>query len=183
MAGKRSYKTLLLEARELRHEAGKNAHKRATLLVKVFDDRDFRDEVGAIDDFAAAECLNAEVEDLCLTFLQLREMLKAFPLEADWADGKLRTLYNRTLEIGKAAEEANRRDAVRTRRVVSLKELEQVEQQKNEAEAALRHQERKAAQFVTELDQLKAENQSLRMENAELKGRISELERIAMAAR
>lgn len=183
MAGKKNYKTLLLEARELRHEAGKNAHKRATLLVKVFDDRDFRDEVGALDDFAAAECLNAEVEDLCLTFLQLREMLKAFPLEADWADGKLRTLYNRTLELGKAAEDANKRENTRTRRAVSLKELEKVEQEKSEAEAALRHQERRVAQVVTELDQLRADNQALRLENAQLRGRIAELERMAVVSR
>lgn len=177
MAKQPRYKTLLLDARNLRTEAGRNAWKRAKLLTQVFDDREFRAEVGALDDFATAGFLDAEVEDLCVTFLQLREMLRAFPDEAAWTDGKLRTLYERTRKAGLDAEQAEAAVAVKTRRTVTIKEFEKAEQQKQEAEAALRHKDREVAKIVTELDQLRAENQTLRLENASLRGRIEQMER------
>lgn len=180
MAGKKSYKTLLLEARDLRGQAGINAHKRATLLVKVFDDRDFRSEIGATDDYGAAEMLDAEVEDLCLSFLQLREILKRFPNEQDWSDGKLRTLYNRTCELAKADVEAETREApARVRRVVTMKELEQVEQARLDAEAVVRRVEREIKSQADELESLRKQNADLRMEAERLKGRIEELERLS----
>lgn len=181
MAGKKSYKSLLLEARELRGQAGLNAHKRASLLVKVFDDRDFRSEIGATDDYAAAEMLDSEIEDLCLSFLQLREILKRFPNEAEWSDGKLRTLYSRTCELAKADADAVSRTEgpARARRVVTIKELEQSEQARLDAEAATRRVEREMKHQADELEGLRRQNADLRMEAERLKGRIEELERLS----
>lgn len=182
MAGKTSYKTLLLKARELRSEAGKNAYQRAKLLTAVFDDRDFRASIGSLDDFEAADKLNVEVEDLCLTFLELREVLKAFPNESEWADGRLRTLYAETIKRAKANAVAATKEPT-TRRTVTLKDLEAVKEEKREAEIALRRAEKEVAATVATVDQLKARVKELEIENAGLRGRIEQLERTMAVAR
>lgn len=178
-----TYKALLLEARNLRGQSGLNAHRRAILLTQVFSDHAFRAEVGAVDDYAVAAFLDAEVEDLCLSFLELAAILRHFPDSSQWADGKLRTLYEAACDKEKGEAKKIAADAPkRSRRTVTIKELETAESRVAEAEAALRHQERASAKVVSELDQIRAENQALRLENATLRGRIEELEKVLSRA-
>ena len=83
----RGYRKLLLEASELRAQGGRSAYQRTKLLVQVFKDRDFRAEAGNVDDFRAAEVLDEYVEDLALSFLELRAMYEHFPKESSGAKG------------------------------------------------------------------------------------------------
>lgn len=175
MAGRKNYKTLLIEARNLRSEAGKNAHKRATILCQVFDDRDFRADIGALDDFGAAEVLDAECEDLCVGFLELRAMLAAFPDATDWSDGKLATLYKRTQE--KADAEAPEKPA-RTVNRVTRKEMEVETNARKDAEAMLRRVEKQQKDTESELAGVRAQLAAALSENERLKGRLEELERL-----
>ena len=87
-----NYKRLLSEAESLRGQSGVNAHRRATLLASLFDDVDFRGDIGATDDDVVEEFLDGLVEDLSLCFAELRAMLTEFPGVDDWADGKLASL-------------------------------------------------------------------------------------------
>lgn len=164
----KNYKELLLEARNLRGKAGENAWKRATILVQVFEDQAFRDSIGAADDWRAAEMLNAEVEDLCLTFLQLREMLSVFPQRKQWEDGRMRTLYEQARDRSTVEDEEKPKRQV-TR--ISKKEFEQEHQARVEAEARFKYSDKQRAELLHEIEELKAENNQLR-------GRISELERL-----
>ena len=175
MAGRKNYKTLLLEARSLRGESGVNAHKRIGILNKVFEDTDFRSEIGAVDDYGAAEVLDDEVQDLCLRFLQLRAMYEAFPVVDDWKDGKLRTLYDRTLEIA----EANKPEREpRTQNRVTQSEYQQLELEKQDTEAQLQYSKRTLEETKSEIDRLRDENLALRNDKIRLEGRIEELEKL-----
>ncbi len=175
MAGRKNYKTLLLEAASLRGESGVNAHKRIGILVKVFEDADFRAEIGSSDDYKAAEVLDDHVQDLCLTFLELKAMYQAFPDVADWKDGKLRTLYQRSLEVAEANKpEPTKRSVNR----VTNKEYEQLDSEKQDIEAQLNYTKRTVDEIKSEIDRLRDENLSLRNEKMRLEGRIEELEKL-----
>lgn len=167
MTDTKNFKELLLEARKLRGKSGENAWKRAKILCQIFEDRDFRDSVGAVDDFKAAEMLNAEVEDLCLTFLQLRQIFIEFPKKSDWADGRLKTLYEKAKS--KPVEESDK--PKRSVNRITKKEHEQVLREKEEAIARANYSDRQRAELLEKLEQLQGENNQLR-------GRISELERL-----
>ena len=182
MAGKKSYKTLLIQARELQQEAGKNAYRRASLLVSVFGDRDFRTESGALEDNAAAALLDGYTEDLCLGFDELRAMLAAFPDESRWADGKLASLWDETLELAKATAKANREEPSITRNRVTKKDVEELKEQKRSAEIALKRAESEVANKTSEADQLRARIRDLELENSQLRGRIEQLEKSMTAA-
>lgn len=177
-AGTNGYKALLLEARGLRSEAGKNAFRRASLLVRVFEDAGFRAEIGATDDFDVAEALNAEVEDLCLGFLELRAMLAEFPNEADWQDGRLATLYDKAR--GQIASRKPEKQIVAKSRV-TREELEKVQGEKQDIAARLNFVQQQFAEKVKSYSELESEVLELRMENERLKGRIEELQRLVRA--
>jgi hypothetical protein len=179
MVGKKSFKTLLKEARVLRHAAGDNAYQRAVILVAVFDDRAFRESIGAVDDFAVAQCLDAEVEDLCLSFLELREMLRCFPDASDWSDGRLRTLYDRCVQM--RTKDVEEKPARKVNRVTKTELDDAVETAKHH-ESRARFLEAENSRHVSELDQLRARVAELETENARLHGRIEELERRTLVA-
>lgn len=164
------WKKLLGEAEQLRGQSGINAHRRATILVELSSDEDFRSEMHLTNDDAIYAVLDGLVEDLSLTFAELRNMLQEFPSPDDWADGKLRTLYDRTVEMIRSRRTKRDEDLPqRTRRTVTLREYEEVCGDKQDLEARLRYVEGQYAEAVAEIQRLK-------LENAELRGRIVQLE-------
>lgn len=172
-----SYKKLLLEAKELRGKSGLAAHRRATILVSLFDDADFRADIGASDDFVVESFLDELVEDLVLKFLELRAMLAEFPDSSDWNDGKLATLYAKAEErirTRKPERETPARSVTR----VTREQYDALKAEKQDAEARLAFVERQSTQATSALSKLQQENQELRLENERLKGRIEELERL-----
>lgn len=163
----RPYKQKLLEARELRKQSGVLVYDRVALLCEVFEDRDFRIDLGQVDDLAAAKVLDAEVADLCFEFLQLRELMTTFPDRDIWQKLTLGTMWQKVLETRPAREEP-----IRKRRVVSQAEHKAVEEQLRQARdkaAKLKavadrvpSLERALADSQTRIDQLESENASLR---------------------
>lgn len=89
----RPYKIALIEARELMGKSGVTAWKRATLLVEAFNDQDFRLDNGNADDFRLFAILDSYIEDLCLCFVELRQLLEYYPVEGQWASGKLASMW------------------------------------------------------------------------------------------
>lgn len=169
--GVRNYKRILGELESLRGQSGLAAHRRASLLVQVFEDGDLRSDVGAKDDFAVCEFLDQYVEDLCLSFTELRAMLSEFPDADSWSDGKLATLYEtarqRIIERGQTGEEKPPRHPRR----VTIEQYEAVESERQGAEA-------RAAFLDKRISAMEKENEELRAENNRLKGRIEQLEKI-----
>ena len=179
MAGRKGYKTLLLEAMALMKKSGATARTRIELLSKVFDDDAFRAESGAVDDFGAAEVLDEYLQDLCVGFLELRQMLKHCPTDPAWETGKLRELHSKTVEILREQASANKPEAPeRTRRGVTVAEFEALDRDKQDAEALCRYLEKQQEEEVVKTTTLQDDNRRLREENIRLEGRIEELERI-----
>jgi hypothetical protein len=167
------WKKLLIEAEELRGQSGVSAHRRATILTKLFDDADFRAERNLANDDAVEGVFNELLEDICLGFYEVRAMLGEFPDVEQWADGKLSTLYDKAREQidSSRREDDDSRPAV-TRSRITKADFERLAGEKQDLEARLRFVDQQHTKSLQEIEQL-------RLENAELKGRISELERIA----
>lgn len=160
------YKKKLLQCKELRGEAGFTAYERARLLVDVFDDRDFRADLGNVDDWKAAKALDEYVEDLCIKFLGLRAMLEHFPRKDEWKEGKLATMYQQVVD-GRSEPEQTTQE----RRRATLEDLERLEQQakkwKEQADTLkgqlkgvqdeLKQRDEKIAQLTRENDDLRAQ--------------------------
>ncbi len=91
--GKKDYHALLVECLNYRGQGGKGAHSRIVRLNAVYEDEEYR-EFCRIKTEDPEQFLDQYVEDLCLTFLQLRTIHEYHPNVKDWADGKLRTLYD-----------------------------------------------------------------------------------------
>jgi hypothetical protein len=125
------YKAALVKLELLRGQAGAAAYDRVKLAAEqIFEDRDFRADLGNFDDFQAGDFLNPYFEDLCLEFLQLRSMLEFYPERERWAEGKLATMRREMLESrGQPEEEAVKRERPRWKEVAAdlekrIKELE-----------------------------------------------------------
>ena len=175
MAGRKSYKTLLAELDSLQGQSGVAAHKRISIAVKIYDDADFLADLGITDHTKAADLLSEKFEDLCLSFAELRAMYKAFPNEDDWADGKLRTLHTRTLDL---AEENKPEQAKRSVSRVTNKDYEELESDKDDVVCQLVYTKKTLDETKSEIDRLRDENLSLRNEKLRLEGRIEELEKL-----
>jgi len=112
----REWKTLLLEAKKLTKQIGVFVYRRTKLLVQIFEDAEFRAEVGARDDLEAAGWLDAEFKGTALAFLQLRAILAKYPEEKAWKDGDLQKMFDNV------KPETVEGETPRTRTVVKLAE-------------------------------------------------------------
>lgn len=147
------YKKLLIKAERLRGKGGEAAYERAKILVAVFNDTDFRLDNGNIDDFKAAEALDDYVQDLCLSFRQLQDLLTYYPEKAQWSEGKLRSMHDEILSQRSTPEKA-----VKPRRSASLAQVQSLEKENEQ----LAYQLKKAQKRIKQLED----------ENAHLKSRL-----------
>lgn len=162
------YKRRLLEAKKLRGRSGAKAFDRATILCAVFDDGEFRQACGNLDDFRAAELLDEYVDDLCLGFLDLRAMLSHYPRRRQWSDGRLGKMLREMLRANEADTPQTRqpRMAVAETRKQLERQLEEARRERARLEQAKRDEIGRLRQRITELE----------AENATLKAKIAELE-------
>ncbi|HSV27554.1 MAG TPA: hypothetical protein VLH60_06650 [Sedimentisphaerales bacterium] len=166
-----SYKALLIEARKLRGRSGLAAYRRAKLLCQVFEDRNFRADCGNLDDFRAAAVLDEYLEDLCVSFLDIRRMLRHFPKPKAWQEGRLSRLYNDMLKAESGEKDKPLSGKPRN---VTAEVRKRLESQLTDARKELARQN---AVRLSEIDQLRAKVADLERENAELRERITELEK------
>lgn len=180
MASISGYKKLLIEAKRLVGQAGLAAYDRATLLNKVFEDPAFRADTGAVDDYALGEVLDAYVSDLAVDFMELKNLLDHFPNREAWGTGNLKRMRVEMIAARREASRAEREQAgetiTRTRR--THQEFKELEHEKDVAERQLESSRRDNESLVQEVARLKKEAADLRIENAQLTGRITELERV-----
>lgn len=162
-----TYKKKLIAAGEMRTAGRESLFQLATILVEVFEDRDFRADSGNIDDFHASELLDKYLEHTAATFLEVRAILQTFPTLEQWNGKTVRELYESALESSRASEDSKPRV---TPRRITIKEFEEEQRLRREAEAEVRN-------LKKQVDELDKQNRKLIRENATLEGRISELER------
>lgn len=169
-----SYKTLLKQAAALKGKIGREAHSLAGVLCRVFEDKDFRADLGNVDDFKAGEALGEYTEPLCLTFFELRALYIHRPDAEDWATGNLATLYAAVRQ-----EIANSQDdekpAAAPRRTAKVADMEKAIEEKRHAEAVAQTLEQKLAAAEERIKELELEVARLRgqLEYAESHGELA----------
>lgn len=172
MSSRKNYKQLIIQAREMRGQSGLSAYDRAKILVDVFNDRDFRTDVGNVDDFGAADALDQYVDDLCVSFLQLKAMFEHFPNREQWKEGMLFQMHAEVIEKGKQAPEG----PTRTRKSVTTKEYEKVVEEKQAASTRAEYLNKELEAARKRIDELTSENRELAEKYARAEGRIGALE-------
>lgn len=173
------YKSKLQECLRLRGEGGLSAYRRARLLCDVFEDREFRADLGNADDLKMASALDEYVEDLCLDFLDLRAMVAFAPNESQWMDGRLKRLHAEMLAAQSQA--TSRGESKKPRKAATVKQLEAAEKRVEELSETARHYRSEVEELRSKLSEATDEIRRLQRENARLEGRISELERLGKA--
>jgi hypothetical protein len=159
----------LARLKKLRDKAGSLVYERVKLAASVYADRNWVAASFRGDPNAAAAHLQEEYfADLCdaVSFLDLLGIFKVFPEEREWAEHKYSV---KRLFAALPKEEK----APRERRGVTIKEHEEEISRRKDAEFA-------AKRAREEAETLQARVKELEMENAKLKGRIEELERITL---
>lgn len=105
MSTMKAYKRRLLEEAELRQHGTTVLYDRVRLLVSVFDDQEFRDELD-LDDVQASEWLDKKVNDTCTTFGVLRRVFEVFPDKEHWTTRNIRTLIAEVRDYDKTTRRA-----------------------------------------------------------------------------
>jgi hypothetical protein len=162
------WKRLYAEAVRLRGQSGLNAHRRVVILVRLWGDAEFRIDHNLTNDAAVIVAFDELLQDMCLNFKQARNMLAEFPSPDDWADGNLRAMYVETAR--RLAEREDVEKTPRTRRSFTLQEYDRLV-----AENAKLREELAAAR--KRIEAVETDNSRLRLENANLQGRLQEVTR------
>ena len=170
------YKKLLLEARRLRTATGTNAYRLAVILCRVFEDTDFRADNGNADDLKLCRILDDYCQPLTLEFIELKAVLAKFPNEADWKDGKLRRMYDTTVQHVKTSQKQATR-VVEDNGAVHCASPRRIElTTKPSAKQCMG-----CVRLQAINDRLLAENRQLRQDNAQLRSQLEESQVGAMA--
>jgi len=159
----------------LSEDAGTNYYERIQLADQLMQDRNWLATNFKSDDYAAAEMLETKYfHDLSgsMTVWMLLHIYRKFPNQADWKAQKyhLRTLY------AMCKPPANTSPTVK--RTIKVADYEKVEQQVKETKFQLQQKTKALEVRESELEILKKKVTRLERENAELHGRVNELERI-----
>lgn len=181
METKKTYGNLLTECSNLRSAGGASAHRRIVNLNAVFEDPEYQrmcsDLTPPLD---AADNLDQYVEDLCLSFLQMREIFTKFPDAKHWANGKLKTLYNETTKIlwkEKQSEPKETRTSYKEKAEEAESKLADVEFEQTQLTNQAVKVEDELSQLRERLREVLLENSGLKIENATLKGENNELQK------
>ncbi len=180
-----SYKQKLIELSKRLAKRRGDTHEIATLLVSVFHDKSFRDDLGDADDDKLGEALDKyAVEASGLRFHQLRWLLENKPAKADWQawDGKpLVEMYDEARAEARAKTNGER-EQVKVQRV-TREQYEALGEEKKHVEAQLKFQKQQTTEALTQTERLEKRVRELEEENARLRGRIEQLEKLTAQQR
>lgn len=175
---KRTTTQLLAELKTLAKDAGANIYRRIQLATEVLRDHEWIAVTCNGNEDQAIKLLESEYfADLhgYVTLGRMRQLLKEFSREAEWQE------YNYDLAAMDALYEERHKDDPSTPRQhtnwkAQVAEREEEIQQLNADRRRDREELKENRQTISRLE---ADVQKLSIENAELKGRIAELEKIA----
>lgn len=173
---------------ELRSVGGSSAFERATLLVQIFNDADFRIDNGNADDMKAADVLDDLIDDIGFSFWQVRKMLDRYPKQEQWQSGRLRAMYRDMIDADMKAKNAERAANTTARPRIKKADFEKVETEAKQKSAQVEILSEKSTKQISQIDTLQAENRLLKDENEKLKAenkrlqqRVRTLERSQLA--
>ena len=147
------------------------------LCCDVFEDRAFRDYLRVerglvVDDFVAADALDAELTESGFGFLELRTMLELFPDREQWQTTTLGDMHTAVL---KRTEQHDERETKRAVTRVKLADHKEVCDERDRAVKRAESLEVDVRQRQDEVGMLRAQVANLEKQLAEANGRISEL--------
>ena len=174
---------LLIQLKTTRHQAGERCHERIKIAHELFTSHQdvLLDKFGGLE--AARVAMNDEYfDDLCglVNFDQLLAIYEAFPQIEDWKAAK----FNLSVMLAswQAKNKQERKEDAeatgRTRRAAKLSDLERAQQDVSEFQYALKREKEMHESTQERLRRLEQENHTLREQNAELRGRVGEMERM-----
>lgn len=177
----RPYKQKLMRAAEMKTAAKALLHERFCLLLAVFEDEEFRAELGGDDETWAVE-LDKYLDDQEFVFFDLRMIHQHFPSAGEWSQAKLIDLYNEARKRNAAGEE----DEVKISRPrVKRAEYEALEQRGRELEYTidtLTRRAEKAEKEARRIEQLERELRHAYQRIAELEAELAALQAEPVAA-
>ena len=167
MADSGNYKEQLTKARSLLARGRATLFEVVTLAVSILRNKCFREDIGLLDDFEAAEWLDVELfHDYQLGILQLEIVLKEFPKAADWKARPLRELFDEAKAKNKPPEaETTTRTVTRVTKAEHKAVVDELEDAKY-----------RNSSMETRMTDMEIENRDLKLEIANLKGQISRME-------
>jgi DNA repair exonuclease SbcCD ATPase subunit len=168
----------LARLRDLAGQAGANIFERCRLAAEVLADITWVTQTHGGDEMAAMDALEteyfADYRDY-ITLGKLRQVYHEFPNETDWKDVK----YNLAAMEAKYAEShANEDKGLRGSRTSWKAVAEKYEQKQKQLERDRDRDRKELASKDTELEELRCRISELERENAELNGRLMELQRL-----
>jgi len=164
---------MLTKLKALVGEVGKVHFERVALAYKLLGNKEWIESEFNGDDWKAAEFLEEECfGDLCgaMSLWDLLKIRQHFPKEADWA----RCKWN----LAKLMAECKTDTPKVTRTAIKKADYEAVQQQAAESAAMLKKERRESASKDERIAKLEKDCTRLNRENAVLRGRIEELERL-----
>lgn len=162
-----NYKEQLTKARSLLARGRATLFEVVTLAVSILRNKDFRADLGLLDDFESSEWLDAELfHDYQLGILQLEIVLKEFPKAADWKVRPLRELFDEAKAKNKPPEaEKTTRTVTRVTKAEHKVVVDKLEEVKH-----------RNVSLESRMTDMEIENRDLKLEVANLKGQISRME-------
>ena len=160
---KKEYEKLLERLEKLQGESGGKAHDRATALLAVFHDAEYRVDKELATDKDVAATLDPLVNDLCLSFQELRAMLEHYPLRKQWEGGMLKKMH--TDMMAAIAANKDEEEPKKARRSATVYQVEALEKEKKELQQQLLAANKQIAT-------LQDENKKLTTELAKAEGKL-----------
>lgn len=163
--------------KDLAQKSGKMIYERARLAAEMLADREWLDEVHEGDEGKAIDWLAGEYfADISIQLEAMVGIFRSFP-EAVWAEHRFS--LNRLLI---AWRESNRTQPTgQTRPRPSTKDFEEKVEEVKHLEAKVERKDKELERVAQEAAAVRNRLHELEIENAELRGRIAQLEKLAAA--
>lgn len=170
MSSKTKWTMTLRKVDEMIAASNASLYDRVKLLCQVWDDQDFiAHHNGDVD--AAEKHLNQKLGDYAIGFFEARSLLKHKPRRGDWEGGSIRQILAEALDAERQSRKQEAVDQPQRKGPVPRKEHEQVLQQ-------LERVTERNEQQADEIGSLRAKIAELERENATLRGRVEQLEKM-----
>ena len=167
------YVTLLDRLKELINDAGRNYYERVKIADQLLSNKVWMESAYGGDDYKDAEMLEREYfHDLSgsMSIFELLQIYRKFNNEGDWKkhNYNLKVLYAQCKKV----------ESSRSRTTVKLADFEAVQAEAAEFKFKYKENEKQLKIKMSCIEKLEERVRELENENAELRGRVNELERV-----
>lgn len=175
---KKTEKKILDALAKIRNGKG-SLYDIATWCLELFTESDtYADAIGIEPDEVVHHIESRFLKDFAVDLSEVVILMKFFPDRVQWNRPILDLLDDAHAQIAEKKREEVSEQPRRTRRVVKRQEHEQVQKELAEVQLEVKRKTQAQQETRSELDKAKDRIRELEMENAQLRGRIAELERL-----